>query len=258
MKFGDRLSELRKEKGFTRETFADYLGISKYTLRNYELSVNEPNSSFLKQISDIFDVSIDYLMGATNEKERILPYQLKSSEWEHIKKYRNLDDHGKETVDIVLDREAQRTQTITDLRRQLSAHPSTLIELQPNRDPAVFVLPYYRGGVSAGTGVFILGNEAEDELELPDIPEYHGADYAIDVTGHSMEPDYMDKDVALVSQREEMQIGDIGVFVVNGDAFIKELGQGALISHNTAFPDIIIREGDNVVCLGKVIGKLEE
>lgn len=108
MTFGERLSELRRDNGFTREAFAKYLGISKYTLRNYELSVNEPNSSFLKQVSDIFDVSIDYLMGATDEKERILPYQLKTSEWEHIKKYRTLDPHGKDMVDTVLIKEYDR------------------------------------------------------------------------------------------------------------------------------------------------------
>lgn len=109
MSFGERLAALRKSKGFTRESFAEYLGISKYTLRNYELSVNEPGSSFLKQISEIFDVSIDYLMGATDEKERILSYQLKSSEYEHIEKYRDLDDHGKEMVDFTLTKEWERS-----------------------------------------------------------------------------------------------------------------------------------------------------
>ena len=112
MNFGERLTELRKSKGYTREAFAEYLGISKYTLRNYELSVNEPGSSFLRQISDIFDVSIDYLMGLTNEKERILPYNLKSSEYEHIKKYRDLDDHGKDMVDTVLDKEYTRCKLV--------------------------------------------------------------------------------------------------------------------------------------------------
>lgn len=109
MNFGERLTELRKSKGYTRESFAEYLGISKYTLRNYELSVNEPGSSFLRQISDIFDVSIDYLMGLTNEKERVLPYNLKASEYKHIEKYRSLDDHGKDMVDTVLNKEYQRS-----------------------------------------------------------------------------------------------------------------------------------------------------
>lgn len=46
MTFGERLIDLRKTRKYTREALAEELNISKYTLRNYELSVNEPGSSF--------------------------------------------------------------------------------------------------------------------------------------------------------------------------------------------------------------------
>lgn len=74
--------------------------------------MNEPGSSFLKQVSDFFDVSIDYLMGMTNEKEKIRPYNLKASEYAHIEKYRSLDPHGKDMVDTVLDKEYARCESI--------------------------------------------------------------------------------------------------------------------------------------------------
>lgn len=51
--------------------------------------------------------------------------------------------------------------------------------------------------------------------------------------------------------------GDIGVFVVNSNAFIKELGEKELISRNKDYKNIPIHEGDNVVCMGKVIGKVK-
>ena len=44
MTFGERLIDLRKTRKYTREALAEELNISKYTLRNYELSVNEPGS----------------------------------------------------------------------------------------------------------------------------------------------------------------------------------------------------------------------
>ena len=112
MTFGERFIDLRKTRKYTREALAEELNISKYTLRNYELSVNEPGSSFLKQVSDFFDVSIDYLMGMTNEKEKIRPYNLKASEYAHIEKYRSLDPHGKDMVDTVLDKEYARCESI--------------------------------------------------------------------------------------------------------------------------------------------------
>ena len=54
-----------------------------------------------------------------------------------------------------------------------------------------------------------------------------------------------------------MQLGDIGVFVINRNAFIKELGEKELISHNKDFKNIAIHSGDNIVCMGKVIGKVK-
>ena len=108
MDFGERLITVRKEHGYTRESLANALGISKYTLRNYELGATEPGHTFLKQISDFFHVSIDYLMGLTNEQEILESLELNTSEKNIIKKYRDLDDHGKEIVDVVLEKEYDR------------------------------------------------------------------------------------------------------------------------------------------------------
>ena len=108
MDFGERLITVRKEHGYTRESLANALGISKYTLRNYELGATEPGHTFLKQISDFFHVSIDYLMGLTNEQEILESLELNTSEKNIIKKYRDLDDHGRDMVDIVLEKEYDR------------------------------------------------------------------------------------------------------------------------------------------------------
>jgi len=109
MTFGDRLTELRKDKGFTREAFAHYLGISKYTLRNYETNQHEPGHVFLKHIADIFKVSVDYLLCMTDDRTpNIMRVDFKIEEIEHIKKYRSLDPYGMETVDIILNRETER------------------------------------------------------------------------------------------------------------------------------------------------------
>lgn len=109
MEFHERLVELRKERGFTRESFAEYLGISKYTLRNYELGKTEPGHIFLKYLASVFKVSIDYLLCATDDRT---PYNktpiYSKQEIDSLKKYRSLDDYGKDIIDTILEKEYAR------------------------------------------------------------------------------------------------------------------------------------------------------
>ena len=120
MTFGERLTQLREEHGYkTRKRFAELLNIPETTLRNYETDAREPGHTFLKQMSDFFDVSTDYLLGLTEEKEKYSSHQLKSSEYEHIKKYRDLDPHGKEMVDFTLQKEWERSSANVDIKDYL-------------------------------------------------------------------------------------------------------------------------------------------
>ena len=60
-------------------------------------------------MADIFHVSIDYLLCITDDRTPHAKQSLISSEeLSHLKKYRDLDDHGKEMVDLVLDKEHAR------------------------------------------------------------------------------------------------------------------------------------------------------
>ncbi|MBP3929553.1 MAG: helix-turn-helix transcriptional regulator [Peptostreptococcaceae bacterium] len=63
-----RLKELRKEKGYTLEQMAQDLNTTKVTLSRYENGTREPKSETLNQLSDYFNVSIDYLFGKTDER----------------------------------------------------------------------------------------------------------------------------------------------------------------------------------------------
>ena len=112
MTFGERLTELRTERGFAnRNDFANYLGIPSTTLRNYETGAREPGHVFLKQMADIFHVSVDYLLCMTDDRTAHSEKQdITRGEYERIHKYRALDRYGKELVDLVLDKEYERCQ----------------------------------------------------------------------------------------------------------------------------------------------------
>ncbi len=63
---GDRLRELREESDLNQEEFAKRISISRAAYANYEVGRTEPSISILKEISNFYNVSIDYLCGNTN------------------------------------------------------------------------------------------------------------------------------------------------------------------------------------------------
>lgn len=65
------LSELRKEKGMSQKEAAHQLGISQALLSHYEKGIRECGQNFLIKVADFYDVSCDYLLGRTAEKNSI-------------------------------------------------------------------------------------------------------------------------------------------------------------------------------------------
>ena len=65
----ERLKQCRKEKGFTQREVAIYCDITEKTYQNYELMTREPKVEILLKISDVFEVSLDYLLGRTEKKQ---------------------------------------------------------------------------------------------------------------------------------------------------------------------------------------------
>lgn len=65
------LSELRKEKGLSQKDAAAKLGISQALLSHYEKGIRECGQSFLIRAADFYEVSCDYLLGRTIEKNSI-------------------------------------------------------------------------------------------------------------------------------------------------------------------------------------------
>ena len=65
--FAERLQGLRKERGLTQKDMAEQLGISTRTYQYYEGDEHRPDIETLWALADYFDVSIDYLVGRSDE-----------------------------------------------------------------------------------------------------------------------------------------------------------------------------------------------
>lgn len=66
--YGKRLKELRREKGWTIEEAARKIYVSRSTWAGYETEHRKPPIPTLIRLSKLFDVSVDYLLGITNER----------------------------------------------------------------------------------------------------------------------------------------------------------------------------------------------
>lgn len=69
----ERLRQLRKGKGLTQQQMADTLGVDRTTYTKYENGASEPNIATLRQLAAIFGVTLDYLLGVTDEPTALAP-----------------------------------------------------------------------------------------------------------------------------------------------------------------------------------------
>mgnify|MGYP002423955988 CR=1 FL=1 len=69
MKLKERMKELRKERNLRQEDIATELDIGITTYCRYELGMREPNASLLCRMADYYDVSVDYLLGRSDERK---------------------------------------------------------------------------------------------------------------------------------------------------------------------------------------------
>ncbi|MFR9104534.1 MAG: helix-turn-helix domain-containing protein [Coprococcus phoceensis] len=111
MSFGTRLRDKRKELGITQPQLAEILGVSQSAIGSWETDTNSPRATLLYDLFDILHCDANYLF--QDETKELYKDKATPSEFENIiKKYRDLDDHGKEMVDFTLQKEWERS---TDL-----------------------------------------------------------------------------------------------------------------------------------------------
>lgn len=134
MSVGSRIKELRESKGISRSELADKIGVTIGAISNYENEVSSPKEPILFKLMEILECDANYLfqdsINIPSNKNNI-----SVAEYEHIKKYRELDTHGKDMVDTVLQKEYDRVVDIQNAEPKtnrkfdtIAAHARTDVE----------------------------------------------------------------------------------------------------------------------------------
>lgn len=137
-------------------------------------------------------------------------------------------------------------------------HASGIYEKQTAKIIPFRSIDIFENAVSAGTGSFLVDGPKEtvriDESILPE-----DTTFGVRISGDSMEPEFHDGQIAWVLQQESVANGEIGIFALNGEAYIKKLQNDKdgifLISLNEKYTPIKVGENDRLDIFGKVLGK---
>lgn len=83
------------------------------------------------------------------------------------------------------------------------------------------------------------------------------ASILFEVQGDSMQPEFFDGDRVLVKHSESIFEGEIGIFALNSDYYVKKMGKNELKPLDPAYDSVKLEEYENVRCIGKIIGTIE-
>lgn len=109
------------------------------------------------------------------------------------------------------------------------------------------------GQIACGDPIFAEEN-IEETVSLPSVWK---ADFALLCKGDSMEPKFYDGDKLLVHETDDIEYGEIGIFIVDGQGYVKKKGEYQLISLNDRVPNVYIDPFNEYHCVGLVIGTLD-
>lgn len=272
---GKRIFAKRKEAKLTRAELGMKLGLHESTVKRYEDGdIKSVDIERLKEFAQALHINVSFLMGmqwdtipmdlSDQEASVINAYRENPEKqhavnaylgvWDNVAdkhadihtleqytlwdQYMALDDYGKDMVRMILEKELLRTKQQTET--------------------VFYSIPYaYDLPASAGCGEYAMDIAHFQTVMLTQKPP-KGADFLVKVSGDSMEPKFSDGDFVFIQRTNSVVPGEIGLFLLDGNIFIKKLGQQELISLNPNYSPIVPDAMSTVTCFGKVIGICEE
>jgi len=225
-KLGDKLCTLRRERGLSQKELAEILqncgiDVTNQAVSKWEKGITQPSATQFLTLCSIFEVDNigDEFSTGTNG---IL--------------------HGLNVIG------QRKVREYADILRASGL-------FRDEEKKAGRILPLYSLAVSAGTGQFLDSSDYEDVEVGDEVPA--SADFGVRIAGDSMEPMYHDGQTVWVSKQETLGDGEIGVFMYDDNAYLKQLivsEDGVYLrSKNPDYGDIKINAFSELRVLGRAL-----
>ena len=257
MKIQERIKQIRLEKRLTQKELAKKMGVTTAAISSWEVGRTSPTADSIVLLCKGLDVSADQLLGVGgHEKAQKAIFSASDDEIQMIRSFRFLDEFGKQSVLWILSHEKERVSA--DFGVDAARDNITYLDkVVGDRYIPKFLTP-------AAAGYSSTIDEADFEMLLVDRNVPQGADFAVVIQGDSMNPYIADGDTVYVKRAEEVSVGEIGIFSVNGAMYCKmfyRTGSGDiwLVSTNEelAASNVLVKAGssDSFACMGKILLK---
>lgn len=246
--FSNRLKDLRLKAGYSQKDVYEHFKIPQSTFSSWEIGKSEPSGEMLIKLCEYYHCDMI--------KEFSSSEDLTYKEWDLIEKYRYITEHspeGASVIDMVLDREHSLAKQSIKQKEHIEELEKVALQ-GGTHNSNIRLINYYYRLASAGTGQIVFDMPPTKQIQIPNIPKYKNVSYAIGVNGNSMEPIFSDGDTLLVEMADEIPINEIGIFLVDGESYVKKLGNKELISLNPNYKNVPLTE--NSRCMGRVVDKL--
>lgn len=239
----DRISKLLGNR--EQRELTTYLGLKSVAFSEWKSGKSKSYKKYLIEIADFFNVSLDYLV--YGKEKSSLTSELSADEQELFKIYKGLSIENKARV-------RERAEVLAELEAPAVNEP----EPEEDKEIETIFIEYSTLRVSAGTGEPLIDDTYPEFIEVKRSELTEEANFAVKINGNSMLPHYKNNDIVLVRSQPEVAVGEIGIFTIDGEGYIKERGENRLISLNPEYDDIYFKEGQDIRCKGLVIGTLED
>ncbi|EGP4927262.1 helix-turn-helix transcriptional regulator [Enterococcus faecium] len=244
MNIADNIKKLRKSHGYTQKDLANILQVKPTAISAWESGRNKPLMDKVTIMATLFGVSTSDIVGDTfNKNNSILSLINEVSSQLTPPRQQKVYDFAKHELEEQQESEQKNKVQSLQKYRELNKHKKEFADIE------------WYGCASAGTGEFMFDNKEVISLPKKQIPIE--ADFCLTVNGDSMEPLIHDQDYIFVSKQDTLFNGNIGVVIIDGEAFIKKVffedDKARLQSFNKKYKDIIVDDSNDFKIIGKVV-----
>ena len=231
--FPEMVKHFRLQKNLTMEELAKKLGKAKSSISKWESGERSPKIYEIEEIAEFFNVEPNVMMfGFGKVKSTSTTKQILDSVFSKLE-------------------EPRQDKVVAYAKSELDDQ-NKVVNIKD------YTYDYYDNAVSAGTGQYI-GTSQRETITLP--VEFD-ADYVVPVYGDSMEPEYHDGDYIFIESTVNLNDGEIGVFELYGDTYVKQLmledDHAYLHSLNKKYKDMKVDADSDFRVLGRVVGRYSE